>query len=64
MIFRSLRQKNSLVSRDDFKTRQSPRKDLNQRDAAVVVDLERVFLDAQANATKQSKIIPCLKKEL
>jgi len=24
--------------------------------AAVVVDLERVFIDAQANATKQSKI--------
>jgi len=33
-------------------------------DAAVVVDLERVFIDAQASATKQSKITYSLKKEL
>jgi len=56
--------KNVSILRDDLKNRQSPSKDLNQRDAAVAVDLERVFIDAQANATKQSKITYCLKKLL
>jgi len=50
------------ILRDDFKNRQSPSKDLNQMNALVVVDLERVFIDAQANATKRSKISYCLKK--
>jgi len=50
------------VLRYDFKYRQLPGKDLNQRDAAVIVNLERVFIDAQAKARKENKITDFLKK--
>ena len=60
MIFRALRQKKPRYYVMTSKT--ESRRAKIWTNAAVVVNLERVFIDAQATLTKQSKITYCSKK--